>query len=106
MGYIAEASRYLIPALWLIWAIGWTAGAFRVKRTQWRETHGRAVYNRIPVLLGVIMLLRPNGCQPDLPGVSCRPARNCRRLGRLWFSSAYFSPCGLVGIWEAIGAAR
>ena len=83
MVHIAEASRYLIPALWLIWAIGWTAGAFRVKRTRWRETRGSAVYNRVPVLLGVVMLLRPQWLPAGLTRRFVPPSPELPALGTI-----------------------
>lgn len=63
---IAEASRFLIPAFWAIWAAGWAIGAIGIKRAQWRESPRQAVYNRAPVLLGAIMLLRPQWFPPAL----------------------------------------
>ena len=59
MTALAEASRHLIPAFWLIWLVGWLVAARNVKRTQWREPLHLAVYNRLPVLLGVALLLAP-----------------------------------------------
>src|SRR5258708_10222235 len=59
MSALAEAWRYLIPTFWLIWAAGWTIGAIGAKRTQWRESGATALYNRAPVVIGAIMLLRP-----------------------------------------------
>jgi protein-S-isoprenylcysteine O-methyltransferase Ste14 len=57
MRELAELSRTLIPALWAIWIIGWMVAAFDVKRTRWREPRATAVYNRAPVMLGLLMLL-------------------------------------------------
>lgn len=59
MNSIAAASRYLIPGLWAIWLAGWLIAAANVKPTQWRESPGLAVYNRLPVLLGAAILLAP-----------------------------------------------
>jgi protein-S-isoprenylcysteine O-methyltransferase Ste14 len=59
MNSVAALSRTLIPALWGIWIAGWLAAAWNVKRTQWREPRRIAVYNRLPVLLGMAMLLAP-----------------------------------------------
>jgi protein-S-isoprenylcysteine O-methyltransferase Ste14 len=60
MERIAELSHTLIPALWLIWVVGWMVAAFDVKRTRWRESRATAVYNRAPVVLGLLMLLFPH----------------------------------------------
>src|SRR3984885_8989267 len=59
MNSIAELSHSLIPTLWSIWIIGWLAAAGNVKRTQGREPRRSAVYNRVPVLLGMAILLAP-----------------------------------------------
>ena len=57
MDRIAELSQTVIPALWLIWIVGWMIAAFDVKQTRWREPRATAVYNRAPVMLGLLMLL-------------------------------------------------
>jgi protein-S-isoprenylcysteine O-methyltransferase Ste14 len=59
MNAIAEASRYLIPTLWAIWIVGWLVAAFNVKRTRWKEARSTAVWNRLPVLVGTVMLVEP-----------------------------------------------
>ncbi|HTZ35055.1 MAG TPA: isoprenylcysteine carboxylmethyltransferase family protein [Stellaceae bacterium] len=59
MRELAYASRYLIPALWIVWIVGWTAAAYGVKRIRWREPAREAILNRGPVLLGVAILLTP-----------------------------------------------
>jgi len=59
MNALAEASRYLIPIFWAIWVTGWLVAAIGVKRSQWRESWANAIYNRAPVLLAVVMLVRP-----------------------------------------------
>jgi protein-S-isoprenylcysteine O-methyltransferase Ste14 len=60
MDSIAEASRYLIPGLWAVWIVGWLAVAWNVKRNQWREPRRIAVWNRVPVLLGIAVLILPH----------------------------------------------
>jgi protein-S-isoprenylcysteine O-methyltransferase Ste14 len=57
---LAEASRYLIPVFWLAWLAIWMAAALGVKRTRTREPLRDALINRIPVLLGVVVLVAPN----------------------------------------------
>src|SRR5579872_3648950 len=59
MNALADASRYLIPAFWLIWLVGWLLGAIGVKRSQWRESWTTAIWNRAPVLLGAVMMMGP-----------------------------------------------
>jgi protein-S-isoprenylcysteine O-methyltransferase Ste14 len=59
MRSIAEASRYLIPALWLIWLVVWGAFWRDVKQTRWQEPLHAAIANRLPVLLGAAMLASP-----------------------------------------------
>jgi protein-S-isoprenylcysteine O-methyltransferase Ste14 len=63
---IAEASRFLIPAFWAIWVIGWCIAAFGTKRTRWHEPLRLAIANRAPVMLGVLMLVRPQWLPPQL----------------------------------------
>jgi protein-S-isoprenylcysteine O-methyltransferase Ste14 len=68
MNTAAELSHTLIPALWAIWIIGWMVAAFDVKPTRWREARATAVYNRAPVVLGLVMLL----FAPWLPAILTR----------------------------------
>lgn len=69
MRNVAELSRYLIPAFWLIWLTVWGIAARNVKPTQWREPWRAAVANRLPVLLGAAMLAAPGW----LPAALTRP---------------------------------
>jgi protein-S-isoprenylcysteine O-methyltransferase Ste14 len=57
--HLAEASRVLIPALWLIWLVVWGLAARDVKPSRWRETRRAAIANRLPVLIGAAMLATP-----------------------------------------------
>jgi protein-S-isoprenylcysteine O-methyltransferase Ste14 len=66
MNSIAAASRYLIPALWLVWIAGWLLAARDVKPAQWKEARRDAIANRLPVLLGMVLLMVP------LPGLGQR----------------------------------
>jgi protein-S-isoprenylcysteine O-methyltransferase Ste14 len=59
MNSLAEASRYLIPAFWIIWLAIWIGASFNVRRTRQREDWRTAIYNRAPVLLGAVMLAAP-----------------------------------------------
>lgn len=59
MNALADASRYLIPAFWLIWLVGWLLGTIGIKRAQWRESGAAAIWNRAPVLLGAVMMMGP-----------------------------------------------
>ncbi|HWB48878.1 MAG TPA: isoprenylcysteine carboxylmethyltransferase family protein [Stellaceae bacterium] len=65
MDRLAYASLYLIPAFWVTWLAIWLAGSWNVKRTQVREPLGGALANRLPVLLGALMLAAP-AWQPAL----------------------------------------
>lgn len=46
----------IIPALWLIWLIGWTAGAWRVKATRWSETVASRLLHLVPLTLAALLL--------------------------------------------------
>ena len=59
MSSLAEASRYLIPAFWIIWLAIWIGASFNVRRTREREDWRTGIYNRVPVLLGAAMLTAP-----------------------------------------------
>jgi protein-S-isoprenylcysteine O-methyltransferase Ste14 len=61
MNHIAELWRVLIPALWLLWIVGWCLAAIGTKRTQWRESWREAVYNRLPMLFGIFLMMTPRG---------------------------------------------
>jgi protein-S-isoprenylcysteine O-methyltransferase Ste14 len=58
---IAELWRVLIPALWAVWIALWLAAALNVKRPRWRENLGAALWNRAPVLLGMVLMMTPRG---------------------------------------------
>jgi protein-S-isoprenylcysteine O-methyltransferase Ste14 len=57
---IAEL-RILIPALWFVWIVGWCLAAIGTKRTRWRESWPDAIANRLPVLLGMFLMMTPRG---------------------------------------------
>jgi protein-S-isoprenylcysteine O-methyltransferase Ste14 len=59
MNTLADASRSLIPTFWAIWIAIWLIAAIGMKRAQWREPRATAIWNRAPVLIGTVMLLRP-----------------------------------------------
>jgi protein-S-isoprenylcysteine O-methyltransferase Ste14 len=59
MHRLAELSRYLIPAFWLIWLAGWAIAARDVKPTRWRESTAEGARNRIPVLIGAVLIAAP-----------------------------------------------
>jgi protein-S-isoprenylcysteine O-methyltransferase Ste14 len=61
MNDLADLWRILIPALWLVWLVVWCLGAIGTKRTQWRESWHDAVSNRLPVLLGMFLMMTPRG---------------------------------------------
>jgi protein-S-isoprenylcysteine O-methyltransferase Ste14 len=61
MNSIADLWRVLIPGLWLLWIIGWSLAAIGIKRAQWRESRRQAVYNRLPVVLGMLLMMVPRG---------------------------------------------
>jgi protein-S-isoprenylcysteine O-methyltransferase Ste14 len=61
MNYFAESWRILIPALWLVWIVGWGLAAIGAKRTQWRESWREAVPNRLPMVLGMFLMMTPRG---------------------------------------------
>lgn len=45
----------LIPALWLLWAAGWTAAAFRTKRVARAEGIASRLSHIVPLLVGIIL---------------------------------------------------
>jgi protein-S-isoprenylcysteine O-methyltransferase Ste14 len=59
MSALADVSRYLIPAFWVTWLIGWMLGAIGIKRAQWRESRATAFWNRAPVVIGAAMMIEP-----------------------------------------------
>ncbi len=61
MNSLTESWRILIPALWLIWIVGWCLAAIGTKRAQWRESWRDAVTNRLPLLLGMFLMMTPRG---------------------------------------------
>ena len=61
MTALADLWRILIPALWLVWVVGWCLAAIGTKRTQWRETWRDAAVNRLPLFLGMFLMMTPRG---------------------------------------------
>jgi protein-S-isoprenylcysteine O-methyltransferase Ste14 len=61
MDSIGQLGHVVIPGLWIVWVIGWSLAAIGTKRTEWRELRREAVYNRVPVLLGMVLLFVPHG---------------------------------------------
>ena len=61
-------SNTLIIVLWVIWLVIWIGAAFFVKRTQRKEPLGTVLYERIPVMVGMVMLVRPQWLPVSLTG--------------------------------------
>jgi len=59
MDRFVAPSNTLIIVLWVIWLVVWTAAAFFVKRTRVKEPLRTVLYERIPVIVGMVMLVRP-----------------------------------------------
>jgi len=60
MDPIVTLSTRLIIGLWVVWLLVWTGAAFFVKRTQRREQFGAMLLERVPVVAGMLMLVRPH----------------------------------------------
>jgi protein-S-isoprenylcysteine O-methyltransferase Ste14 len=61
MSTIGEPWHVLIPTLWLVWVVGWCLAAIGTKRTQWREPWRTAASNRLPLFLGMFLMMTPRG---------------------------------------------
>jgi protein-S-isoprenylcysteine O-methyltransferase Ste14 len=83
MTRLAELSGQLIRLLWAVWIIGWLLAAIGTKRTQWREPRSAAIWNRAPVLLGMVMLLCPRLLPITLTHRILPPAPELPALGLL-----------------------
>jgi protein-S-isoprenylcysteine O-methyltransferase Ste14 len=59
-------ANILIVALWIVWLVVWTAAAFFVKRTQRKEPLGTMLIERVPVVVGMLVLIRPHWLSPVL----------------------------------------
>jgi protein-S-isoprenylcysteine O-methyltransferase Ste14 len=57
--------RLAIPALWIVWLIGWIAAARDVKRNCWREPARTRALHAAPLVLCAVLLMPPGW----LPGV-------------------------------------
>jgi protein-S-isoprenylcysteine O-methyltransferase Ste14 len=66
MAPIVALANTLIVALWIVWLVVWTAAAFFVKRTQRKEPLGRMLLERLPVVAGLMVLIRPHWLLPAL----------------------------------------
>jgi protein-S-isoprenylcysteine O-methyltransferase Ste14 len=56
MDRVAALSNELIVVLWIVWLIVWTGAGFFVKRTRRREPLKSMLVERIPVVVGVLLL--------------------------------------------------
>jgi protein-S-isoprenylcysteine O-methyltransferase Ste14 len=56
---VAAIANLLIVALWAIWVIVWTVAAFFVKRTRRKEVLGAMLQERVAVVAGAVVLIRP-----------------------------------------------
>ena len=66
MTSITAFANTLIVALWIVWLVVWTAAAFFVKRTQRKEPLRTMLVERVPVVVGMLMLIRPHWLPPAL----------------------------------------
>ncbi len=59
--------RYLIPAMWLIWALYWWAASGDVKAVQWRESFASRAAHTGPLIVAFVLLspLRIDGAGVD-----------------------------------------
>jgi protein-S-isoprenylcysteine O-methyltransferase Ste14 len=47
----------LIPILWLVWLLCWTAGAWRAKPTRWSESFASRLLHLVPLTLAALLLV-------------------------------------------------
>ena len=62
----ASSIRFVIPALWLAWAVFWIAAALNTKPTRWREPIASRALHIIPLLLCAALLTQPHWLPPIL----------------------------------------
>lgn len=72
---MAASLRFLIPAMWCVWAAFWMAASFGTKPTRWRESIGSRASHVIPLLAAVVLLTKPRWLPPML-SVRFVPAGN------------------------------
>jgi protein-S-isoprenylcysteine O-methyltransferase Ste14 len=78
MNSITAFANTLIVALWIVWLVIWTSAAFFVKRTQRREPLRTLLLERVPLVAGILVLVRPHWLPPvmsrrlvaEAPGVA------------------------------------
>jgi len=66
MASIVAFANTLIVALWIVWLFIWTAAAFFVKRTRRREPLRTMLIERVLVVVGMLVLIRPHWLSPVL----------------------------------------
>jgi protein-S-isoprenylcysteine O-methyltransferase Ste14 len=66
MNSVTAVANTLIVALWIVWLVVWTAAAFFVKRTRRREPLRAMLFERVPVVVGMLVLIRPHWLPPAL----------------------------------------
>jgi protein-S-isoprenylcysteine O-methyltransferase Ste14 len=72
---LAVSLRFLIPAMWLAWAVFWTVAARRTKPARWRESVGSRTSHVVPLLACAALLAEPRWLPPILSARVAPPGR-------------------------------
>jgi protein-S-isoprenylcysteine O-methyltransferase Ste14 len=101
MDHIGELWRYLIPAFWAVWIVGWTIAAIGIKRARWRESRATAIYNRLPVILAIVMLINPRWLPVSLTYRLIPPGPELPALGTILVAAGL-----LFAVWARVHLGR
>ena len=63
---MAGSLRFLIPAMWLAWAVFWAVAAHHTKPARWRESVGSRTLHAAPLLACAALLAEPRWLPPIL----------------------------------------
>jgi protein-S-isoprenylcysteine O-methyltransferase Ste14 len=72
---LAASLRFLIPAMWCVWAAFWIAASFGTKPTRWRESIGSRASHTILLLAAIVLLTKPRWL-PQMLSARFAPAGN------------------------------
>ena len=72
---LVASLRFLIPAMWCVWAAFWIAASFGTKPTRWKESIASRASHVILLLAAVVLLMKPRWL-PSMLSVRFAPAGN------------------------------
>jgi protein-S-isoprenylcysteine O-methyltransferase Ste14 len=103
---LAVSLRFLIPAMWLAWAVFWIVAARRTKPARWRESIGSWTLHVLPLLACAVLFAVPRWLPPILSERVVPAGRPLSLLGAVMVAAglglAAWARAHLGGNWSGI----